>query len=759
MNADYPSGKNIVLCSDGTGNTGGKGRGTNVWRLFQAVDLSHGAQVAFHDDGVGTQDFKLLKAIGGATGAGLGRNIRQLYASLVRVYDDGDRVYIFGFSRGAYTVRSLANFIDRFGILDRHAFDTPNELEREIFRLYDDYRREKRRDKASHEGKTDPRFCPDREGVIAFLGVWDTVDAIGVPFDELREWFRQYMPWKHHAYELNPSIKAAFHALAIDDERKTFHPNMFDERNRSEDAGPVEQVWFAGVHSNVGGGYPKDQVAYNSLDWMMRKAADPSLYQGYVPLRFHEGVLKEYKDVANPHGKLYDSRSGLTAYYRFSPRDIGGLCKDAGAGAAKIHTSAMVRIARRTGGYAPFNIPEDYEVVDVETEPTSPLSKAGSHDLEKNKEFMQRAKGFTSWRKCLYAAFLIVTGLLVVVVAWQMLFYRDAEIAGWLPVIAGAAKSFIPDILAGAVDAAFMRVGWLVIFAGLFGLLFWARGFLKQLVRDLAGMGWRAAYLEANLGDSSSNDDAAKKEKRRQQLDKLKELRARVGRSAGAAIVWAAGRIGLTQWIWCVVWFALIPIGVYLVGWYHPASDWADACSVSKQAALGLDRAWHITQFETSNPCYRTGIPLQRGRDYRIKVSAENWFDSTIPAGPGGFENEQDADGWFMKFWEPYLRAKGPGYFVLMGQVIGEEKSSDDSNTTRPVSRSESFVIGNAAELIKAPATGELILFVNDVRCPLCPPGTYGFYANNKGTATISVKEIGQDDNQGRSQHGRQQIG
>jgi uncharacterized protein (DUF2235 family) len=110
MTESHQSGKNIVLCSDGTGNAGGKGRGTNVWRLFQAVDLSKGDQVAFHDDGVGTQDFKFLKAIGGATGAGLGQNIRQLYASLVRVYDDGDRVYLFGFSRGAYTVRSLANF-------------------------------------------------------------------------------------------------------------------------------------------------------------------------------------------------------------------------------------------------------------------------------------------------------------------------------------------------------------------------------------------------------------------------------------------------------------------------------------------------------------------------------------------------------------------------------------------------------------------------------------------------------------------------
>jgi hypothetical protein len=739
MTESHQSGKNIVLCSDGTGNAGGKGRGTNVWRLFQAVDLSKGDQVAFHDDGVGTQDFKFLKAIGGATGAGLGQNIRQLYASLVRVYDDGDRVYLFGFSRGAYTVRSLVNFIDRFGILDRHGFDTPKELEREIFGLYDDYRRGNRRDKAAHENETDPKFCPDRKGVIAFLGVWDTVDAIGVPFDELREWFRDFMPWKHHAYELNPSVKAAFHALAIDDERKSFQPLLFDEREPAKGTELVEQVWFAGVHSNVGGGYPKDQVAYNSLDWIMRQASDPDLCDGYIPLRFH---ASEFGDAANPHGKVYDSRSGLAAYYRLSPRDIGELCESAGVKTARIHVSAMVRIARRTGGYAPVNIPKNYEVVDVGTGSTPPLNNTNPHKLGEIKDFTKRAIGFTSWRKCLYAAFLAVTGLLVVVVGWQMLSYRDAEVADGVPALAGAVKSVLPDILAGAVDAAFLRVGWLVIFAGLFGLMFWARGFLKQLVGDLSGMHWRAAYLAVSSDGAQSKDAKAKDDKRRRQLNKLEKQKAKVGNSASDAIAWAARTTGLTQWIWFAVWIALVPVGVYLVGWHHPDSDWADACSVSNQAAaLGPDGPWQITRFETSNPCYRTGIRLQQGQDYRFKVSAENWFDSTIPAGPSGFQDKEDANTWLMKYWKPNLRANNAGYFVLMGQVIGEEDSPNGSSTPRPVP----FVIGDIAEAIKAKATGELMLFVNAVLCRLCPAGTYGFYANNKGTATISVELVRHD--------------
>src|SRR5512138_2215327 len=118
--------KNIVICSDGTGNTAIKGRGTNVFKIFEAVDIyGHWTnpalrpQVAIYDDGVGTESFKPLRLLSGAFGWGLGRNIRQLYTELVRVYEPGDSIYLFGFSRGAFTVRSLAGFIGICGILDR----------------------------------------------------------------------------------------------------------------------------------------------------------------------------------------------------------------------------------------------------------------------------------------------------------------------------------------------------------------------------------------------------------------------------------------------------------------------------------------------------------------------------------------------------------------------------------------------------------------------------------------------------------------
>src|SRR5207302_1086585 len=113
--------KNIILCSDGTGNSGGKGYGTNVWRLYLAVDHhphNTGPQVAFYDDGVGSQDFKLFKIIGGAFGWGISENLRELYAFLMLHYQPGDRLFLFGFSRGAFTIRTLANLVRYCGVAD-----------------------------------------------------------------------------------------------------------------------------------------------------------------------------------------------------------------------------------------------------------------------------------------------------------------------------------------------------------------------------------------------------------------------------------------------------------------------------------------------------------------------------------------------------------------------------------------------------------------------------------------------------------------
>src|SRR3954470_2393424 len=146
--------KNIIICSDGTGNTAIKNRGTNVFTIFEAIDLNGhrtnpylDPQVAFYDDGVGTESFLPLKLLGGAFGFGLAKNVRNLYMDLVRVYDPGDattpadQIYLFGFSRGAFTVRTLAGLIAKCGVLDCNKLPDTDHLRSMVWKAYSTYRR------------------------------------------------------------------------------------------------------------------------------------------------------------------------------------------------------------------------------------------------------------------------------------------------------------------------------------------------------------------------------------------------------------------------------------------------------------------------------------------------------------------------------------------------------------------------------------------------------------------------------------------
>lgn len=369
--------KNIVICSDGTGNSAIKGRGTNVFKLFEAIDLNGhrtnpelDPQIAFYDDGVGTEELKILKILGGAAGVGLARNVRQLYRELARVYDPGDRIFLFGFSRGAFTVRTLAGMIATCGILngsDVSRLPTAEALKDAVDRTYDAYR-------AGYDSYL-TQFVgwllrwPDRKTSverlhrqypfhlsvpIAFVGVWDTVDAVGMPFalgGVVNRWIYQF---KFSTQELSERVTHACHALAIDDERKSFAPVLWNEQDR----GRIEQVWFAGVHSNVGGGYPKQGMSLVAFEWMLRRAMD--LSDG--TLRVQPLDLELYRGHANVDDKLYDPRAGRGIFYRWAPRDIAALCR-ANNVQPKVHLSVVERIAHGTEDYAPGNVPLNASVV------------------------------------------------------------------------------------------------------------------------------------------------------------------------------------------------------------------------------------------------------------------------------------------------------------------------------------------------------------------------------------------------------------
>ncbi len=407
--------KNIVICSDGTGNSAIKGRGTNVFKLYEAADL-HGhelnpdltRQVAFYDDGVGTERFKPLQLLGGAFGLGLSQNIRRLYADIVRTYEPDDQIYLFGFSRGAYTVRALAGLITTCGLLDRGKFGNDDDLKAGVRRAYREYRRKYRTTLGRYVRKPytadSAREFRERESArevsIKFVGVWDSVDAVGLPDDIAAPINALVYRFQFPDLKLSPLVKRACHALSIDDERRTFRPVMWDADG--EEPERIEQVWFAGVHANVGGGYPKQGMSLVALDWMMSKAEAAGL-------RFLTRERDEYRERRNVTDKLYNSRAGLAVYYRYTPRDIATMC-EAHHTTPRIHMSALERVVQGAEGYAPGNIPMTGTVVVTDNSGVNlaRVSQALRGALTGQTSLLVQVRPWVRFRECAHYLFLVL---------------------------------------------------------------------------------------------------------------------------------------------------------------------------------------------------------------------------------------------------------------------------------------------------------------------------------------------------------------
>jgi len=288
--------KRIVVCCDGTWDKpGNKDRGqlveTNVEKMYDAIETKNPLvrQVKYYGQGVGTSYSISDQLLGGGTGAGIDRNIQDAYKFLMWTYEPGDEIYFFGFSRGAYTVRSLAGFIRNCGILKPEFL----HLVSEAYHLYRD-----------RSGITHPdsdlmkafkkSYGIEQETAIKFLGVWDTVGALGIPLSLFAWWNRKY---QFHDVKLSSQIKFAYHALAVDEQRKSFAPTLWEVSTKQDAANTQvsEQVWFPGTHSNVGGGYVDSGLSNITLKWMIDKAKNGGL-------EFDEDYVKEIE--FNSSGEL-----------------------------------------------------------------------------------------------------------------------------------------------------------------------------------------------------------------------------------------------------------------------------------------------------------------------------------------------------------------------------------------------------------------------------------------------------------------------
>jgi hypothetical protein len=257
-------------------------------------------QKRYYHPGVGTEDSLFNWLLGGSSGVGLSRYVLDAYRWLITTYRPGDRISLFGFSRGAYTVRSLAGLIAACGLLDTTGLDPP-VIERQMKRVYRQYR----------QGPKDPRwneglrftFNPENPEDIPvhFIGVWDSVGALGIP--DTFGWLNLLDPPRRHNFhdvKLNPYVRHARHAVALDEIRGAYVPALWSEPVPGPD---VKQIWFPGSHQDVGGGHREIGLSDGALKWMIDEA------RATVKLAFHEPTDDQIRP--DPLGVIHDDNRAV----------------------------------------------------------------------------------------------------------------------------------------------------------------------------------------------------------------------------------------------------------------------------------------------------------------------------------------------------------------------------------------------------------------------------------------------------------------
>jgi uncharacterized protein (DUF2235 family) len=316
--------KNIVLCCDGTANEFAQDR-TNVVKLFFTMVHDPLRQVAYYHPGVGTMEppgaltkFSrgVTKLLGQALGLGLEADIRDAYAFLMNHFKEGDRLYLFGFSRGAYTVRAVTALLHMYGLIRPgnealipyaiRMMMAISNIRRgetdESKKLLDNYFGLARQFKDHYSVKECSPY---------FVGVWDTVSSVGWIENPVR------LPYTSD----NPDISIGRHAIAIDERRAFFRSNLW---HPTEAGGPkdVKQVWFPGVHCDIGGGYPEIDSGLSkiTLEWMLKEAVPVGLITD--PTRVDRILGRSGCGYAPPNAdaKMHESLTGWWLAAEFVPK-------------------------------------------------------------------------------------------------------------------------------------------------------------------------------------------------------------------------------------------------------------------------------------------------------------------------------------------------------------------------------------------------------------------------------------------------------
>jgi uncharacterized protein (DUF2235 family) len=792
-------GKNIIVLSDGTGNSSAQLFRTNVWRTYEALDLSDPTkQIAYYDDGVGTSRFKPLALVTGAIGIGLSRNVRELYAFLCRNYEPGDRIYGFGFSRGAFTIRILAGFVARIGLLKRDAYFGERELKKKTTWLYRVYRKQ-----SSGDGVTPPlalvirglrdllpwqamdaknyQGSLDQNVNIEFLGLWDTVDAYGLPIDELTVgWDNFVWPLSMRNYDLSAKVNRAVHALSLDDERNSFHPLLWNEagtQGKTATINPIRQqanaknvrkekltqVWFAGMHADVGGGYPDDFLSYVPLNFVL------SLAGRHV--RFNAAKRAEHRKAARMTGVMHDSRKGLQSYYRLLPRKlekilntrrtrigwfpktkrkfgtfIGNVVK---IKRPKIHHTVFDRIAAKGIAYSPIVLPKKYDVVSK----TGAIVNPGPTTFETGAEAEWRAKAQERvwdivWlRRITYFTTLFLTFVLALLPWLKSLPFLSSSgpssivldegkcIGSAFCFLAGVPKlfgAFLPAFASTWLDTFSANPG---IFGGLaamiIGLMIFST-WLDRKIHDRMTIIWHPASALPTAYSRLHDFRESKAYQRTLRRLKRDILPAFFGLAALAGIL-TISVSGLSRA-------------------YFSFRDAVGAYCDLTPSPMDITSTYSKlpSQFDPKKPCWPTGFLAEAGATYRVILDISSapgqWAD-----GPANRVIEADLRGnmhshpaYIGLFAWPTKRYLWENYYKPIARIrkTAAGVPGQDEYVLNPVFNTSKGRLDCLVSDFTAQSSGELFLFVNDAVIYFWPNGLVHTYGNNNGMADVYVRRI-----------------
>ncbi len=732
--------KKIVVLSDGTGNAASSVWRTNIWRISKSLERNR-SQVVLYDDEVGTGSV-LMAVPGLAFGRGLKQNVLTIYKFLCRTYENGDDIFAFGFSRGAFTIYTVLGMVADQGLV---SFQSEQELQTRAEMAYRAYRLGRSRGavltrifripfQRSYD-RTQNKVVQE----VRFVGLWDMVAAYGLPIEELSRGVSRYLyPLELPGRVLPPMVKRACHALSLDDERTTFHPRVLDEsleaaalpredgkRNIRDER--LSQVWFAGVHANVGGGYPDDSLAHVSLCWMLDQAVQCGLTFKTSP-DSEPDTFKVRRSLRDSNGRLYDSRKGIQRLYRYSPRKLADLCDTLWQGPddrvliqrPKIHRSVFDRIDSGIDQYNPIGLPARYEIVQDDGTITSSLESEEQARLRTT--LQERAWDLVWWRRAANVAIAVLCAF-ILVYPLLIRFNPENEFGGLRPI--SDTIRFIGVFLPAAaeiwINAYARSPGLLLILLGLVASLVQLVGRLKRSIRDRVHLAWQDSR-EGSIGYVPPPG-----------ITYL--FRTAAPYSVAARFLSLHAMPLLYAGTTALVVLYAITIAVYRTVFVFEDANGLFCKSSSQQTELEPGQTSR-TEFETASICHATGVHLLAHQRYLIRITpvpGENWQRDVIPISFGGlgpFSEIPTRERLRLVLAAPLRRVWSRPWFSMIAQ-IGEKGSEDEFLDPDP------SLPDQIVEIFRPKESGELFLYVNDVVYPAYPFDFY--YRKNRGRARVEI--------------------